>query len=129
MKILSKILNIPSAKARIVSDLLKALAILSDTTGAATEYLNNVLENGTSIFLLTCFSCNSVSKMHRVPKMFVTFGLISKAQKVSTSKALTSNKLTDREPSVSDFLLHHQKIYTNINVIKFELLSMENMPL
>ena len=67
--------------------------------------------------------------MHRVPKMFVTFGLISKAQKVSTSKALTSNKLTDREPSVSDFLLHHQKIYTNINVIKFELLSMENMPL
>ena len=67
--------------------------------------------------------------MHPVTEMFVTFGLISKAQKVSTSKALTSNKLTDREPSVSDFLLHRQKIYTNINMIKFELLSMENMPL
>ena len=66
--------------------------------------------------------------MHPVTKLFVTFGLVSKAQKVSTSKDLTSNKLTAREPTVNDFLLHHQKIYVNINMIKYELLSMENMP-
>ena len=46
-----KNLNIPSTNARIVSDLLKALAILSETTGAATKYLDNVLENETFIFL------------------------------------------------------------------------------
>ena len=69
-----------------VSDVL--IALLSDTTGAVSKYLNIVLKNGTSIFSIH-FQCNAVPKMSPVTKMFLTPGLNSKAQKVSTFKDMT----------------------------------------